>query len=503
MMNKMLKILLSLGLVSAVNIAAATDLLDVFRQAQQSDPTYQQAKAEYLSAKATLGQARAAFLPNLSLTGSFSRQNSHTVTTDGFPTFSTSEPTANDTKAKSNVTEGTLTLEQNLFDWAAFKTYAKTALAVKQAASQYAAAEQDLILRTADAYFAVLTAQDVLRYTASQKRQLYRNLEVTRQRYHVGLDAITSVYDAQAKYDATKANYIAKENDLAVKKEALRQITGQLYPALKPMRTIMPLVRPVPANIDSWTATAVEQNATLMAARFGAQSALQNVKVQFAGHLPTLAVQGSYDDTSSANKFSAGGTSDTKSSSVGLNLTVPIFSGGNVTYQTRQAEYDYQAAVAQMDAAHRQTIASTRQSYLGVLAEISQIRADRQAIKSARSSLASNEAAYKVGTRTILDVLTAQSTLYDAETTYAQDRFQYVINYLTLKQSAGTLNEKDVVQVNSWLSNRKATTTYKRKKPKAKRPAKKAKKTTKPTVAKKTRQTKTNKVVRQSASKSP
>jgi outer membrane protein len=483
MMKKVTTLLLSMGLMSSINLVSATDLLGVFHQAQTSDPTYQKAKSTYLSAETTVGQARSAFLPNLSLTGTYGQTKTDTTTTGNFAP-GTGSTTTNSSQSSA---EGTLTLQQSLFNWANFKNYAKAKLAVKQAAATYSAAEQDLILRTASAYFSVLTAEEVLRYTASQKRQLARNLEVTRQRYKVGLDAITSVYDAQAKYDATKATYIAKANDLADKKEALRVITGQLYSSLSELKDQIPLLRPTPADINEWTKTAEAQNLSLMAARFGAQAALQNEKATFAGHLPTLGLQGTYDDTNTKNLNTTNGTTDAKSTGINATLTVPIFAGGNVSYQTKQAEYDYQTALAQMDITHRQTIASARQAYLGVLAEISQIQADRQAIKSARSSLASNEAAYKVGTRTILDVLTAQSTLYDAETKYATDRFQYVINYLTLKQAAGTLNEQDVAEINNWLVSPSAAKPVMHKKPVVKH---KAKKTVKKVTNKKTASTK-------------
>lgn len=481
MMKKLSTLLLSLGIISSINVVSATDLLDVFHQAQSSDPTYQKAEATYKSAETSIGQARAAFLPNLGLTGSYGRQKVDTTTNADFAPNQGGLAGAN--KSNQSTTEGTLTLKQSLFDWSAFKKYSQAKLSVKQAAAQYAAAEQDLILRTAQAYFGVLTAEDVLRYTASQKKQLYRSLEVARQRYKVGLDAITSVYDAQAKYDATKANYIAKANDLADKKESLREITGTLYSSLSAMKSSIPLLSPNPASIDEWTNTALDQNLDLMAARFGAEAAHENVKATFAGHLPTLDLNGTYDDTQTRNLDTDSGKSEAKTAGGNVTLTVPIFAGGGVSYQTRQAEYDYQAAMADMDIAHRKTVASARQSYLGVLAEISQIRADKQAIKSARASLASNEAAYKVGTRTIVDVLTAQSALYDAETKYASDRFQYVINYLTLKQAAGTLNEQDVMNVNSWLRSKTRTVKPVRKAVAKKTTKRKA--TVKKTVTKK------------------
>jgi outer membrane protein len=446
-MKKIVLLLASLGLISCLSAAGATDLLDVFHQAKKSDQTYQQAESNYLSAQTTLDQSRAKLLPNLALTGSWTHNKVDTNTSANYGTTGQSDLVAN-----SAVTAYGLTLSQPLFNWQAFKAYDQIKVTVKQAAATYAASAQDLIMRTASAYFAVLQAQDVLRYTAVQQTALLRQLQVAKQRYEVGLDAITSVYDAQAQYDAMRANYIAAANSLSVQKENLRVITDQLYPSLARLKDDFPLLSPNPTDIDQWALTAENQNVTLQAQRYAVEAAEQNIKQLSAQHLPTLNLVGSYGKADTVLDGSGADQAIT-TTSYGVNLNVPLYAGGSVNAQVKQAEYLYQAAVAQMSLTHRQTLSNVRQAYLGVLSNISQIEADRQAIKSAQAALSSNEAGYRVGTQTILNVLTAQSTVYQAETNYAKDRFSYVINTLTLKQAAGTLNENDVVAINQWLTN--------------------------------------------------
>ena len=446
-MKNLTRLMIAAGLISSVTFVSATNLMNVFQQAQTSDPTYKGAKATYLAAQTTVSQARSKLLPNLGLTGSWGKASTQTKIDANYPG---ADGKSSNATAPSTATDLTLSLSQPLFDWQAFKAYEQVKFNVKQAAATYADAEQTLIMDTAKAYFGVLQEQDVLRYTSSQRAALKRQLDVAQQRYRVGLDAVTAVYDARAQYDSMRATYIATENALANAKEKLRQITGQLYPSLVGLKNNFPLVRPTPANINQWTTAAEQQNLSLLATRYAAQAAQQNIKAQFAQHLPTLALSGSLEQQGTRND-DAKANQTVNTSSYGVQLNVPLYSGGGVNAQVNQAQYQYQGAEAQMEAAHRAAIADTRQAYLGVIAEISQIQADRQAIKSAKAALASNQAGYKVGTQTILNVLTAQSTLYKAETTYAQDRFNYVIDTLTLKQAVGTLSQADVEHVNNWL----------------------------------------------------
>lgn len=447
-MKNLIKLIFAAGLFSCVQAAMATDLLEVYHHALESDQTYKQAEATYLSAKTTVDQSQANLLPNLQLTGGWTETK---TTTNNDPNYIGGAVSAT---TNSAATAFALNLTQTLFNWQQFKALQQVKTTVKAAATTYAAAAQDLIMRVSTAYFAVLQSEDVVRFTAVQQRALNRQLQVAQQRYDVGLDAVTAVYDAQAQYDAMRAKYIQAQNDLSNQREALREITGQLYPELYRLKDDFPLLSPNPADINQWVSMAEAQNLTLLAQNFTTQAARQTIDVESAQHYPTLSLSGSYGPTNTQQQSpNPTATSYVNSTSYGVNLAMPIYAGGSITSQVHQAQYNYQGAVALLDLTHRQTVANTRKAYLGIVAEISQIEADRQAIKSAKSALASNEAGYRVGTQTILNVLNAETTLYQAETTYAQDRFNYVMNTLTLKQAAGTLNANDVVELNRWLTS--------------------------------------------------
>jgi outer membrane protein len=432
--------------------AQAVDLKTVLKDAQNQDPTYQQARANYKAEAATLDQSFAALLPNLALTGSWLTGPTTTKTDIGFNgNGSTIDATNNNTTLAY-----TLTLTQPLINFTAFQTYGQTKLAVKAAAANYAAAEQNLIMRVAQAYFNILQEQEILRYTNAQKTALYRQLQVAQQRYKVGLDPITSVYDAKAQYDSTRAAYIAAQNDVDTAKENLREITGQLYPKLSALRQDIPLVSPAPNDIDSWTKKAEQQNLAFIAQRFNTQAVHQGVKIAFSGHFPTVLLTGTYSNAGYTDNDTKT-NNNVASTAYGLSVTLPIFSGGGVNAATNAAQYNYEAQLALLEFDHRQLVANTRQIYLSIVAEISQIEADKEAVKSAYAALESNEAGYKVGTQTIVDVLNAQTTLYQAENNYTEDRFAYVNNLLALKQAVGTLNEQDIDEINTWLTESPST----------------------------------------------
>ena len=427
--KRMLTILM-LALLNGITGVHAADLLKVYLQAQVSDPDYKKAKATYMGKLATLPQALASFLPNLDLTSNWNKSIGH------------------DKANPFNSLQTTLSVKQTLFDWNALKNYREAKLDIKAAAATYGAAAEALIRRTATAYFNVLADEDLLYYAAANKRQSYRSLKVAEQRYKVGLDAITSLYEARSQYDAAIADYIGKESQLANDKEKLYQITGQFYPSLARLKENFPLVKPLPTSINLLETLVNQQNLQLMAARYSLLVAKENIKAQSAKRLPTLNLNGNYTD--SRDKL---GSNNTVDKSVGLTLNVPLYTGGLISAQTKAAKYSYQEAAAEMDSTHRQVTANARMSYLNILAAISKIQADRQAIKSAKASLASNETSYRVGTKTVSDVLNAQTKLYNIEQTYAKDRFEYINNIFALKQVTGTLTVKDIEAVNHWLTD--------------------------------------------------
>lgn len=443
----MKKILLLTTAAFSIQAHAATDLMQVFRQALISDPVYQQAIAQRLATREGVPISLAGLLPN-----AFVAASGPTMTRT-----TTSSSATNNTLATSqrgyNIT---LNVTQTVFDFSQFAGLASARELARGADATLSAATQALMIRIAQAYFNILKDQDNLIYIQSTRTAYRKQLDQINQQYRVGLKTITDVYTARASYETSVANYIAAEATLATDKENLRAITGILYPSLAKLKDSFPLIKPQPTNIDTWVTLAGKQNWAVKAAQFTAASYRDIIKQQFAGHLPTVNVQGTYQDnyyrTSSQNPVVINGSSQTHTTSASLNLNIPLVEGGLVIAQTNQAKYNYEIALQQLEAQLRNTLTQTRQSYLNVVAGISKIAADKQSIKSNISSLSGMEAGYRVGTEILVNVLNQQQNVSQAQQQYASDRYAYVLNLLMLKQAAGTLRVEDFMAINSWLT---------------------------------------------------
>jgi outer membrane protein len=439
--------LFSLTLLSSLvcNYAAAAGLVDVYNDAIKNDQTFKQAEATLLQNKEMLPQARALLLPQVVATAGVNRiQVKSTTTTSGTPSQSV-------TTYDSPYTYG-LNVTQSLFNAGAIYGYEGAKASVAQAAAVFSSASQSLMVRVATAYFAVLQAEETLVYAEAQKKALESQLHVSKQRYQVGLDPITSVYQAQAAYDAANSNYIASQNGLLDSQEDLRVITNQSYPHLNRLQYGFNMISPEPADIDAWSRAAVEKNLDLKGARFGLLAAQDVIKAQQGNRLPTLNLVAGYNVGQSQIVAGSPGTSLSKTASIGLNAQFDAYTGGAASSLVRQAEAAYQLASAVMEQSYRQTVATTRKSYWGVMTGISKVEADRQSIKSSISALESTEAGYKVGTQTFNDVLQQQQLLYQSQTTYAQDRFNYLLTTLQLKQAVGVLSTEDLIAIDAWLA---------------------------------------------------
>lgn len=446
------KKLLAIGLLFSISISAhATDLLAVYQEALTNDTIFQQAVAQRLADREAVPISFANLLPNVGLTATpnvfKSSQSGPGSAPAGIPIGSYSQ----------RGYQMYLTATQTIFNFAQFENLAGAKDTAKEADATFSAAEQSLILRVSNAYFAVLQDEENLRYNDVSKAAYAKQLDQVRQQYRVGLKTITDVYTAKASYDSSVASYIAAQTQLEDDKENLRVITGKTYPSFAALSENFPLISPQPANMETWVYTAQKQNWNIRAAQFADEAALANVKQQFGGHLPTLNAEGIYNvdytrNTGAANTlFYPPGAEQIHNRTFEFNLDVPIFEGGEVVAQTHKAQYQYQVASQQLEQTMRNTINTTRQSYLGVISGISKIRADQQAIKSSQSSLEGMEASYRVGTETLVDVLNQQQKLFQAQTQYATDRYAYVNSLLTLKQAAGTLSPEDLQAINSWL----------------------------------------------------
>lgn len=419
----------------------AVDLIDIYKAALNSDPIYQAAVSTRLAQREAIPQSVAALLPNISAQANISNNYQNI----------TQPPSSGQPNGISNFqSQGyNITIRQpliNVNDWIALKQARNIG---KQADLTLAAAAQNLIFRVASAYFNVLSAQDTLKLTRAEKAAVSKQLNQAQKRVQVGLDALTSVYEAKAAYDKSLAKEIIAENTLRNNQEALRQLTGQNYSSIKSFAKDIPLQTPHPNDIEAWINAATQNNLKLMAARYGVEVSREKIKMQASGHLPSLSLIGSYGKTDAFNN--APSTFNKNGGTLGLELDVPLFSGGAVSSKTRQAQYNFQTAAANLDNTYRMLIINTRQKYNDVLADISKIKAEQEAIKSAQLSLNSTEESYKAGTRTIVDILIAQQNLYDAKRAAASDQYNYLLDTLLLKQAAGSLKPNDLIQINHLL----------------------------------------------------
>lgn len=420
--------------------ALAIDLVGVYQLALSSDPVFQAAGAANRAAQEARPQARAQLLPDISAGANASRNfldvsESNSVSRLGESEFSTNELSLN--------------LTQPVFRRDLFIQLGQADSRIEQADAEYAFALQELMLRSAQRYFDVLRAEDTLTFARSALEAFEQQLRQSRQRFEVGLIAITDVEEAQAGFDLARAQVIAAENQLDVAREALREVTGENHRDLDGLGGRLTLVTPEPADIDRWTEIALEQNRQLAASLYSSEVARDEIRRQSAGHLPTLDIVGSYGRDDSTGGFSGGSTSEL--SVIGLQLNVPIYQGGLTVSRTREARHLYQQSLDQVEQQRRAVERQTRDAYLGVISGISRVQALEQAVRSTESAKAAIEAGFQVGTRTSVDVLDAERDLFEAKRDLAASRYDYIINTLTLKQAAGTLSTEDIRLINAWL----------------------------------------------------
>lgn len=326
----------------------------------------------------------------------------------------------------------------------------------------YQTDQQTLILNTATAYFNVLNAIDVLSYTQAQKDAVYRQLDQTTQRFNVGLVAITDVQNARSQYDTVLANEVTARNNLDNAVEQLRQVTGNYYPELASLN-VDGFKTNKPQAVNALLKEAENRNLTLLQARLSQDLAREQIRQAQDGHLPTLdltASTGVSDTSYSGSKTNSSQYDDSNmgQNKIGLSFSLPLYQGGMVNSQVKQAQYNFVGASEQLESAHRSVVQTVRSSFNNINASISSINAYKQAVVSAQSSLDAMEAGYSVGTRTIVDVLDATTTLYNAKQQLANARYTYLINQLNVKSALGTLNEQDLVALNNTLGKPVSTT---------------------------------------------
>ncbi len=421
----------------------ALDLKDALERAEQYDATLRGALADYMAAEELFPQSRATLLPDLTAGGFYQRNDTSRENSTG---------TIGDVDSNYTDKGYDLTLNQVLFNKALWDAMEQSEALVAQAAASYEVAKQNLIIRTAQAYFNVLGAQDNVAFTRAEKEAIGRQLEQSQERFNVGLIAITDVRESQASYDNAVANEIVARNTLRNNIEALRVIIGDPIGELVPLAEKFPLLLPEPADINQWQTMALDGNLGLKASRFGLTAARENYEANRAGHYPILNLQAAHTyDTADGNSLGFGGADNT-ANNIGAQLSIPIYQGGGINARVRQANAEVWSAQASVDQSIRTTVQQVRDAYLGVEASVSSVQAFYQALISAKTSVEATEAGFEAGTRTSVDVLLVQGRQFEAERNYARSRYDYLLVLLELQRATGSLTREDVWKMNQWLT---------------------------------------------------
>ncbi|MBB5207930.1 TolC family outer membrane protein [Chiayiivirga flava] len=442
----------ALLLSCAAGAAPAADLMQAYDLARQSDPQLAAADANRLVTQEGVPQARSNLLPQISASAGYNRTRSDS---EGSRVISIDPPIISTQAGSSENSSRSygIDLTQSIYDHRNYTNLRASRSRSAGADATYDAANDALMVRVAEAYFNTLTAIDSLAFARAEERAVKRQLDQADQRFEVGLTAITDVHEARARYDSSRANAIAAEVFLDDAREALTEITGQAMTNLQGLSDDFAPSKPVPDDIARWVETALAENPTLLAQEYAVQAAGHDISTARAGHLPYLTGSASYGKGFNWGESRSGGFTEPSNNegtdkTIGIQLVVPIFTGGLTQSRVRQAIYTRDANEDVLEQQRRAVTRQTRNAFRSLLAGISEIEARRQALVSAQSALEATEAGFEVGTRTIVDVLISQQTLFSAQSGYSTSRHNFLVNTLRLKQAAGTIAINDVQDVN-------------------------------------------------------
>jgi len=460
-------LLVTLAMLAVPGLAQAASLLEVYQQALQSDPRIHEAEARRLAALEAEPQARGVLLPQLSFVGSWTDNDSDgSGSQNSFVEFPADSgnyevvPVPFQAETKDEVTQWQFQLTQTLFRWDQIVGLRRADSIVAKAEADREAAQQDLVVRVGQTYFDVLGAEDRLTSLHANRQAIARQLEQAKQRFEVGLIAITDVQESQAAYDLAVADEIGAKRVLATRREFLREITGEYVGNLSAPGDEFPMRPPSPASEKDWVNLALGQNLILVSSRFDEKLARDEISFRRTGHYPTIDLFANTGNRDREAEQDTGlgfldANSDFDNDSFGIQINVPLFSGGSTSSRVREAVYLHRAAREQLQRVTRETERQTRDAYLGVLSEMSRVEALEQAVASSRTALEATQAGFDVGTRTIVDVLDSQFALYRSITLFYQARYDYLMNVLRLKQAAGNLQIQDLENIDQWLIERK------------------------------------------------
>jgi len=445
------KQLLSVAVLSSFStFAQAENLFQIFNLAVNNDPDIRQARAQFNAQHTLLDQGRSFLLPTVNLTARSSRDT--TGVEGDVPPGGFFSPPQHSFAEGFNTKGYGLSLRQALLNFEAWYSYQSARKSDEIAALNLAQSEQQLIIRVATAYFDVLRSQANLASFRAEESASLRVLDQTRQRFEVGLVPITDVYDSQANADLATVNLLVEENTLNQRLEALEAIIGRPVQGVDGLEAEFPIVANE-STLEEWVNTGLAQNPAVRSAEIDFEAKKDDAKAAKSAMMPTLELAMNYNWNQSGNPLSFTPNLASVNSAVTVNLNVPIFTGGLNSSRLRQAYYTRDATEEALLKARRDNTLSTRNAFRSVETDVRAVAARGQAIISAQSALEATQVGAEVGTRNVVDVVLAQRTLFQTQRDYANARFNYVMNTLTLKQAAGTLSPEDVIELNQWLSD--------------------------------------------------
>jgi outer membrane protein len=420
----------------------AMSLSDVYRQAVENDPTFQSYQFRTFVAQEGKRQALAAMLPAVVGSAGYVHQNQDIVSSDN-------EVYSSGSSDYGTTTYG-VTLTQPLFDWAAYLGWKQAEVVRLRSEVEYLLAGQELITRVADLYFQALTARDRLDYAVVEQTAVEKHFELAQSRLDMGLIPITDLHDAKARLATTEAQTIAARNDLSDALQALSEVTGGDVADLAGLGPNVSFTGPEPAILDEWLGSAMDGNPAIELARKAVEAAELEVERRTAGHYPTLDLVGSYDTEDTEDSL-FGGSSEVQTFKIGVQFTMPIYQGGEVSSRVRSARHEVSIARQELVKQTRSVDRKTRSAFLGVDSALKRVDALAESVRANRLALEAKQEGFMSGLFTSLAVLDAERDLALVSIDHAQARYDYILNSLRLRQAVGTLAEADLAELENWL----------------------------------------------------
>ncbi|MDQ5770101.1 TolC family outer membrane protein [Thiothrix subterranea] len=438
-----LTFLIAASLTLITQQAQAENLLQVYQQAKGYDAQFKALESDYLAILERKPQALAALKPQVGVSGAITQSRQRT-TRDASLLDS-------DDVGGSTASSYSVNVSKSLYNKALNAQVDQADSVIAQASAGLEAEREGLILRVAEAYFNFLLAQDNLEFARTEKDAISRQLEQTRAYFDAGRSAITDVKEAESRYDLAVAQEINAVNQLDLGREQLRVLTGGFYQTLNAPAANLPLTVPTPADIEQWVKTAKANNKQLIASQHAIQSAQTAIDIQRAAKKPVvdLVARQTGNDTQSSAEIDP----QNYGASVGVQVSMPLYTGGSTDSKIREAQHNFRQAQQQFEFQNRTTEQQARNAFLTVQSSISQVKANQRALASAETAAEATQAGFEVGTRTAVDVLTSLRNVFSARRDYSQTRYTYLLNTLKLRQAAGILTDADIANMNTFMTS--------------------------------------------------